>query len=155
MTRWLSDAMSLAVWIKSLWFVHLFDAEKEACIASGEKVAGIQWDESSGPEVDAEMPEEELTPIGSHAIPAEQVPEAGPSLACAPVQKGRSDQVARDLGLGPGCGAVAGEFPPLAPSSADAARATPEEEVTAQERASTAETPTPTADYARSRLLWR
>ena len=69
------------------------------------------------------MPEEVVTPIGSHAIPAEQVPEAGPTLATSPVQPGLSDQVetlARDLGLGPGYGAEAGEFPP--PSSAGAAR---------------------------------
>ena len=79
----------------------------------GEKIAGIQWEfESKGRKAAAEMPEEELTPTGSHAIPSEQVPEAGPMLATAPVQPGLIDQVAQlacDLGLGPGYGAVTGE----------------------------------------------
>ena len=94
----------------------------------------LQWEfESNGPEAAADMPEEEL-----HAIPAEQVPEAAPTLATAPVQPRLSDQVAqlaRDLCLGPSYGAVAGEFPLLAPSSAGAARASPEEKVKAQARA--------------------
>ena len=48
-----------------------------------------------------------------------------------------SDQVAqlsRDLGLGPDCGAPAAQFPPHAPSSADAARATLVKEECADER---------------------
>ena len=36
--------------------------------------------QSNGPEAAAEMPEQELTPIGSHDIPAEQVPDASPTL---------------------------------------------------------------------------
>ena len=129
-----------------------------ASIASGrEEVSGRKFDfESSGPEVDAGMPEEELTPIGSCVIPAERVPEAGPTLATAPLQPGLSDLVARlarDLGLGPEYGAPAAQFPPLVPSPADAGRASPGREVNAQTSASTAAMPKLTAKYVRARLL--
>ena len=77
-----SQFASVAVWIKCSRFVHLVMPSQRRCKKEKEREggAGTQWEfESNGPEAAAEMLEEELTPVGSHAIPVEQVPEAGPT----------------------------------------------------------------------------
>ena len=97
--------------------------------------------ESSGPDVDAGIPEKELTLIETHVIPAECVPEASPTRQVA--------QLLRDLGLGPHFGAPSAQFPPHAPSSADAARATPVTEKFADERFNRSDTDTSRVRAAR------
>ena len=76
--------------------------------------------------MDAGTPEGKRTPVETYAFPPEYVPEAGPTLATAPLHPGLSDQVAqlaRDLCLDQDYSAPAGDFPPQAPSSTNAARA--------------------------------
>ena len=64
----------------------------------------------------------------------------------------RSGGSARDLGLDHDCSAPAGDFPPQAPSSANAARASPDGKVKSQTKTWTTTTAKPTAEYVRSGL---
>ena len=122
-----------------------------------EKAAGIKWErELSEPEeVGAGTPEGERTQVETYAFPPEYVPGAGPTLATAPVQPRLSDrvaQLARDLCLDHDHSAPAGDFPPQAPSSANAARASPDGKVKSRTKTWSPTTAKLTTEFVRSRL---
>ena len=80
----------------------------------------------------------------------------GPTLATTPVQPGLGDQVAqlaRDLGLGPKCGAPAAEFRRCPEFRGRGSSQSGGEGESKSEGFSSAATAKPTAEYVRSRLL--